>query len=916
MAGSADIYVAFGADTGGLEAALARANANVRALTRELNGVAKEMQTAGAAADSQLGMKLKSLGGDLATAKERAGGISDQMHKLAGGMEHTATAGAHGGTGLGFYVRELHALMDEFGSGRDRQALGTMSNLVMTFLQANLSLIPLAAGIAAVGGGFAYFAYQAYTAGQAVKSIELDAVVAQFRLTDSESKQLIDRIKQLANVGNSDAAAIAKPFLALGPGGDIVAKLVATYLPMLSKAMGEDAPKAAEKLSEMFANLSTKGRAYIAETHGTTSAQMEAYDAFVASGRTGEAYAAILEAMRIRLASYSEELDRKKAQELDDAVAAQQLAATTEAFGAVMIDTGHRVEDLNTKLAAQAVAAQADAAALREATDAQKTFVAGMEAALKIDKVTADIRETTAQIDRMKAALAHVPAGDAGGADELARGIAMAEDKLTELQQKAADGLLGRDALARTREQIADYDATFRGSTVARLEGERTILQSLLATERLTATERHQIEQDLQAKTREIQNAANHAYEAQMDIRVAAAALDKAKVVALREEEVRREIEIYGAGSDQAIAAERKLAAAKEQAAKQGSKATDTAAKDQLTATQESIRGQIAEVERATQVEVEHYALQVKLKQITEGQKLALSEAAYAREKTSVEAMFARELALAGLTAAKRQEILNQQLAFTDKVTEQIFTVEKQAAEKTEAAWDNAMKSINGAFDSQISGLVSGTTSWGNAARSVLRSLTVDVIRFFVNWGLEQAENTAKAIVLDNSRVTAHLAGQTAIVAADSATNDAGIVSMIANALKGIMTDAGQVAAGVTAFLAPTMGPAAIPAGAAAGGAVAAFAGATFATGAWSIPGDMIAGLHRGEMVVPSRGGIADEFRSFMSGGGFGRGGASAPGGGNTHHWDFRGSNVGDQTALVRKIVAALNANPTLRPSY
>jgi hypothetical protein len=31
----------------------------------------------------------------------------------------------------------------------------------------------------------------------------------------------------------------------------------------------------------------------------------------------------------------------------------------------------------------------------------------------------------------------------------------------------------------------------------------------------------------------------------------------------------------------------------------------------------------------------------------------------------------------------------------------------------------------------------------------------------------------------------------------------------------------------------------------------------------------MIAAVHAGEMVIPSRGGVADEFRNFMSGGGF-----------------------------------------------
>ena len=39
----------------------------------------------------------------------------------------------------------------------------------------------------------------------------------------------------------------------------------------------------------------------------------------------------------------------------------------------------------------------------------------------------------------------------------------------------------------------------------------------------------------------------------------------------------------------------------------------------------------------------------------------------------------------------------------------------------------------------------------------------------------------------------------------------------------------------------------------------------------------MIAGVHAGEMVIPQRGGVADEFRGFMSNGGFSGAQSGAP---------------------------------------
>lgn len=80
------------------------------------------------------------------------------------------------------------------------------------------------------------------------------------------------------------------------------------------------------------------------------------------------------------------------------------------------------------------------------------------------------------------------------------------------------------------------------------------------------------------------------------------------------------------------------------------------------------------------------------------------------------------------------------------------------------------------------------------------------------------------------------------------------------------MASAGETFAGIFGFLSPVMGPAA--AGPAAAGEATVLSVATgmasFASGAWSLPSDMIAQVHQGEMIVPA--GPAATFRSMIEG--------------------------------------------------
>jgi hypothetical protein len=103
--------------------------------------------------------------------------------------------------------------------------------------------------------------------------------------------------------------------------------------------------------------------------------------------------------------------------------------------------------------------------------------------------------------------------------------------------------------------------------------------------------------------------------------------------------------------------------------------------------------------------------------------------------------------------------------------------------------------------------------------------------------------------------------GNNVLAAAQQASSAAGLASMVGNAMRAIAIDAGQTAAGVTAFTAPFTGPVAIGLGEAAGASVLGMA--AFDIGAWQIPGDMPAMVHRNELVMPAA--EAGAFRNMLS---------------------------------------------------
>lgn len=197
--------------------------------------------------------------------------------------------------------------------------------------------------------------------------------------------------------------------------------------------------------------------------------------------------------------------------------------------------------------------------------------------------------------------------------------------------------------------------------------------------------------------------------------------------------------------------------------------------------------------------------------------------------------------------------------ALESDAADQIVKLQQKAAEESQKAWQKTEDQISGLITSQVDGLIKGTETVRQAFSKMSTSIIKDIAKYTIKWTIEHA-----------GAVAAQIAGNQAVAASQASADAGGIASVTENALKVVTASAGQTFAAVTAWMAPAVGPAAPAFGAAAEATVlsAGLAG-LYDTGTWNIPRDQVAGLHAGEMVIPQRGGVADEFRAFMSNGGF-----------------------------------------------
>ena len=229
-----------------------------------------------------------------------------------------------------------------------------------------------------------------------------------------------------------------------------------------------------------------------------------------------------------------------------------------------------------------------------------------------------------------------------------------------------------------------------------------------------------------------------------------------------------------------------------------------------------------------------------------------------------------KELTLPGLTAAKKAQVEAQitELAQKGALDRQKILEAEIAAEQKE--WTGYVNTIESSWNSSLRGLLAGTTTFGAAMKKVVADLIIywieQIEKKFIFEKMIAGLTTAFQISAVGTQTAAVTAGVAAQTTAQQAGAAAGIAMMIPNFIKAIMADAGQTFAGIFAFLAPTMGPAAAGPAAAGSAMVTAVAGGIghAAAGTDYVASTGLAVIHQGEAIVPA------QFNTPFSGGGGG----------------------------------------------
>lgn len=228
--------------------------------------------------------------------------------------------------------------------------------------------------------------------------------------------------------------------------------------------------------------------------------------------------------------------------------------------------------------------------------------------------------------------------------------------------------------------------------------------------------------------------------------------------------------------------------------------------------------------------------------QITQNQKYALLQAETKKEYEAELALLKQKLELGNLSVNQRQQILDKMAALEIKHNTDMIRLDAQAIAQQQQMWTSSLSTIENAFNSQLRGLLAGTTSWSTAFKNILGDV---IIKF-----IEMCEQmVAKWLAAELAQTTATTSGAAARAAAEQGAAGAGILANAASALQAIMTDAAQAFAGVFAFLAPVMGPAAAGPAAAAQATVAS--AAIFDVGTDYVVRGGLALIHPGETIVP-----------------------------------------------------------------
>jgi hypothetical protein len=245
-----------------------------------------------------------------------------------------------------------------------------------------------------------------------------------------------------------------------------------------------------------------------------------------------------------------------------------------------------------------------------------------------------------------------------------------------------------------------------------------------------------------------------------------------------------------------------------------------------------------------------------------------------------------KEMALYDQDSKQYQKLLDEKLKATEDHTTQLQKINEQGAQQTQQAWDTAFKSIDSSVNSSIMGMVRGTETLQQAAlkvaNQIMTSMINSILQVAEKWVAGEAQKVAASQTA--SAVLQALGLQDALVSHTTQST---------TAMADIASQAAVAAAGAFAATAaiPVVGPELAPAaGMQAYASVMAYESMASAAGGYlQVPQDMIANIHKDEMVLPSWAaqGVRNMIGAPGSSGASGGAGPQSSGGGASMNFTY-----------------------------
>lgn len=248
---------------------------------------------------------LQTVRTEAARAGQTLSDISGQTSKAADGMRRAGEAAKGAGAGVGFYAREIHAVIDEVLSGRSQQLSGTLANIALTsgqaalgFARANLALTGFGAAGLATAGVLSYLTYKAEEAREAIQRVIVQAAAAG---NSNNSPQgvavLLGALSRLPGSTAEASEAFAASLAKINDSSNIIGAGVTNSLQTIADMTGKTIPDAMDRMSKALAAPASQGRQMIDELGGMTAAESDAMDAAQRSGDAHQQLAVFLGAL-------------------------------------------------------------------------------------------------------------------------------------------------------------------------------------------------------------------------------------------------------------------------------------------------------------------------------------------------------------------------------------------------------------------------------------------------------------------------------------------------------------------------------------------------------------------------------------------------------------------------------------------